>query len=316
MCFRAVGAASRRIAPQYWRNIQLLLGGGCSYARGCRRVHRRVSFHLEELGGSALNSDGNRLEQIPFVDLKNVSHRYGSREVLSDINVTVGAGVLALLGPNGAGKTTLLSIMATVLAPRSGQVHVRGTSVDSERVARDSRRHIGLLPQRVPVVASYTALDMVRYSAWLRGVDAGAERRASKECLDRVGLADMADRRMKVLSGGMIQRVGLACALVGDPDILLLDEPTVGLDPAQRLEFRRILRSLENVAVVLSTHLVEDAAAIASALFIMESGRVCFEGTPRDLAAHGSTSSPGDSELERGYMSVLADAQAHTERIA
>lgn len=239
-----------------------------------------------------------------------MTHRYWSRQVLTDVSLGVGPQVLGLLGPNGADKTTMLSIMATVLRPTSGRVRVECLDVVSDPIARRARRHIGFLPQRVPIVASYTALDMVRCSAWLRGVDGASERRASQECLDKVGLADTAGRRMKTLSGGMVQRVGLACALVGDPTALLLDEPTAGLDPAQRLQFRDVLRSLEGVAVVLSTHMVEDVAVVADKLVIVNAGRARFEGTPGELSAQGHASFPGDTERERGYMRVLSDAHA------
>lgn len=237
---------------------------------------------------------------------RGVGHRYRRRTALRDIDAELRPGVLGLLGPNGAGKTTLLSILATVLRPTSGTVEIAGRVISSLAQARAARRIIGLLPQDFPFVTSYSALDMVRYSAWVRGVDRRMERHEAERCLRTVGLEAVAGMRMRALSGGMRQRVGLACALVGRPRILILDEPTVGLDPAQRLQFRDVLRSLDDVAVVLSTHLVEDVAAVADDVMVMNEGRALFRGSPEQLRHRAIDGVAGDTPLERAYMSVIA----------
>ncbi|MDR1188638.1 MAG: ATP-binding cassette domain-containing protein [Bifidobacteriaceae bacterium] len=239
--------------------------------------------------------------------LDGVSRSYGHREVLSRLTGQLSAGqVLGLLGPNGAGKTTLLSIMACVLAPTQGQVVVDGMPVANETDARAARRLIGFLPQSPAWVPSFTALETVQYSAWLKGVPSRDQDALAREALALVGLTDQAARRMRQLSGGMIQRVNLAAALVARPKILLLDEPTVGLDPAQRLEFRALIGSFGDTAVVLSTHLVEDVAVLATDVMVLNEGVVRFTGPPAQLASAGAPDARGDTPLERGYMSVLA----------
>jgi ABC-2 type transport system ATP-binding protein len=150
--------------------------------------------------------------------------------------------------------------------------------------------------------------DFVRYCAWLREVPAADADRATRAALEQVGLTDRARSRMKTLSGGMVRRAGIAGAVVGSPRLVLLDEPTVGLDPAQRLEFRALIRSLTGAAVILSTHLVEDVAALCDRLVVLADGGIRFDGTPADLAARAVPDAPGDTDLERGYMTVLADA--------
>ncbi|WP_049652309.1 ATP-binding cassette domain-containing protein [Kitasatospora sp. MY 5-36] len=241
----------------------------------------------------------------PIASLSSVIQGYGSRTVLSGIDLAVHQGVLGLLGPNGAGKSTLLRTLATATPPRSGSVTVSGTTVTSEREARVVRRQVGYLPQDFGFYPSFTVQDFVEYCAWLRGVAPGEARDATRRAIEAVGLADRAGAKMKSLSGGMLRRAGIAAAVVGEPAVLLLDEPTVGLDPAQRLEFRTLLRSLPDTAIVLSTHLVEDVAAVCDRVVVMQDGRFVYDGTPGDLAGQASADAPGDSEFERGYMAVL-----------
>lgn len=235
-----------------------------------------------------------------------VARRYRTTQALSPTSFELVPGQrLGLLGPNGAGKTTLLSILACELAPTEGRVVLDGHPVLSHDDARAARRSIGFLPQNPQYVPSFTASAAVEYAAWLKGVPSRQRKRAVLSVLDQVGLSDVAGKRMKTLSGGMIQRVGLACALVASPRILLLDEPTVGLDPAQRLRFRELVAGLEDVAVVLSTHLVEDVAVLATDILVLDRGEVRFRGTPTALASVGGPGDAGDSPLERGYMNVL-----------
>ncbi|MFD4394319.1 ATP-binding cassette domain-containing protein [Kitasatospora sp. NPDC058478] len=241
----------------------------------------------------------------PIVALSGVSQGYGRKRVISNLDWQIGVGVFGLLGPNGAGKTTLLRTLATVAPPLQGRISIYGRGIDSERHARTARRQIGYLPQDFGYYPSYSVYDFVRYSAWLREVPASEAHSATLKALNDVDLDGQQKIKMKALSGGMLRRAGVASAIVGSPKLLLLDEPTVGLDPAQRLQFRQLVRSLENTAVVLSTHLVEDVAAVCDEVFVLRSGEFVFRGTPQELNGFGNCELAGDSPLERGYMAVL-----------
>ncbi|MEU9890275.1 ATP-binding cassette domain-containing protein [Sphaerisporangium sp. NPDC051011] len=243
----------------------------------------------------------------PVVELRGVGQGYGAREVISGLDLDVRPGVLGLLGPNGAGKTTLLRTLATVAPPTRGALSVCGTPVVSQRAARRVRRHIGYLPQHFGFYPGFTVYDFVRYCAWLRGVPANTIDANTREAIDFVDLSQRSGAKLRSLSGGMIRRCGIASAIVGRPRLVLLDEPTVGLDPAQRLEFRAVLRRLRaaNVAVMLSTHLVEDVAAVCDDVVVMRDGRLIWRGDPESLAAAALPSADGDTPLERGYMSLL-----------
>ncbi|WP_136314269.1 ABC transporter ATP-binding protein [Actinomyces procaprae] len=244
------------------------------------------------------------------VALAHVSREFGRLQVLAPLDLEIGAGrVLGLLGPNGAGKTTLMSIMACELAPSTGTVTVNGIPVTDTSAARRARRRLALMPQRPASVPGFSALDTVEYAAWTKGLPARGRREACMEALDRVGLTGQAKRPLRTLSGGMVQRVHLAAALVSCPALLLLDEPTVGLDPAQRIAFRGLVEELQDTATVLATHLVEDVRALSDEIIVLDAGRVRFRGTTTQLEARATSEVPGDNQLERGYMSVLSQEQ-------
>lgn len=244
-----------------------------------------------------------------ILELDSVSRDYGSKPVVMPLSLELRHGDrVGLLGPNGAGKTTLMSLMACILAPTMGRVVVAGRPVLSRSDVRVARREIGFLPQNPSSVPAFTAIETVEYAAWLKGVGSKSRAREAKQLLERVGLGEAQSKTMRTLSGGMVQRVHLAASLTGAPSVVLLDEPTVGLDPAQRLEFRSLILALEQTAVVLSTHLVEDIAAIASSVKVLDAGAVLFSGTPGQLVAAGEPGAPGDTDMERGYMSVLASS--------
>jgi len=236
---------------------------------------------------------------------RKLSQGYGRRTVFRGVDVDVGLGVTALLGPNGAGKTTLLRTLATVQPPRDGRLTVDGCDVVSEADARRARRRIGFLPQRFGFEPGMRVRDFVRYGAWLRGVPAGDWSEASRTALDRVGLADLAGQKMGRLSGGMRQRAAIAWAIVGEPPIVLLDEPTVGLDPQQRLRFRDIIAGLPDTTVLLSTHLIDDVDAICDRVIVMHDGAIRFAGATSALKALDDPAMPGHTPLERAYMGLL-----------
>lgn len=237
--------------------------------------------------------------------LARVSQGYGATRVIDRLDLTLAPGVVGLLGPNGAGKTTLLRTMATVLPPREGTVTVDGTVVDGERVARRVRRKIGYLPQEFGYDAGMRVVDFVRYAAWMRGVPAEERDRATNRALVEVDLVAYRRTRMRKLSGGARQRAGIAWAIVGRPPVVLLDEPTVGLDPRQRLQFRKVVAGLHGSVVVLSTHLIDDIDAICDRVVVLQGGALRFAGTTGELAAMSRDQLPGNTELERAYMHLL-----------
>ena len=189
-----------------------------------------------------------RLEtRITLLLAEHISQGYGSRTILDDISIELTAGTTALLGPNGAGKTTLLRTLATVQPLRGGHLVISGHDVNSEKDARAARRSLGYLPQNFGYDPAMSVFDFVLYGAWARGVTRKNRVEDTREALDYVGLADRAQDKMKRLSGGMRQRAGIAWSIVGRPAIALLDEPTVGLDPEQRIYFRELLRGLTEI---------------------------------------------------------------------
>ncbi|WP_328765069.1 ABC transporter ATP-binding protein [Streptomyces sp. NBC_00272] len=233
--------------------------------------------------------------------------KVGRRRMAVDgLDLSLGTGVYGLLGPNGAGKTTLIRTLATVLRPTGGTLELLGESAGGLGERRALRRRIGYLPQEFGYYKRFTVREFVEYMAWLKEVPKADIPAAVQRAVERVGLADRADEKMKALSGGMVRRVGIAQAIVNDPTILLLDEPTVGLDPAQRLRFRELLQQLgTDTCVVVSTHLVEDVAAACTDVVLFAEGKLVFQGTPDELAAAGGTEHVGDSPLERGYSALI-----------
>ncbi|KND35197.1 ATP-binding cassette domain-containing protein [Streptomyces acidiscabies] len=220
------------------------------------------------------------------VTVTGVSVRYGRRTALDDVSLTLGPGVTGLLGPNGAGKTTLLSVLATATGPDAGTLSVLGLDPLTPTGRQALRRRLGYLPQNPGLPAHFTAFEFVDYVGILKEIgDRDARRAEARRVLEEVGLTADRGRRIRRLSGGMRQRVGLAAAVVGDPELLILDEPTAGLDPEQRLRFRELVAGFgEDRTVLLSTHQTEDVAALCHKVVVLDHGTVRFEGTPAELA--------------------------------
>ncbi|MEW2506194.1 ABC transporter ATP-binding protein [Amycolatopsis sp. NPDC047767] len=233
--------------------------------------------------------------------------RVGRRKMAVDgLDLSLGKGVHGLLGPNGAGKTTLIRALATVLRPAEGGLALLGESVGGHIDQRRLRRRIGYLPQTFGYYKRFTVREFVEYLAWLKEMSKQDIPAAVQRAIERVGLADRADDKLKTLSGGMVRRVGIAQAIVNDPQILLLDEPTAGLDPAQRVRFRELMAQLgQDSCVVVSTHLVEDVATACTDVVLFAEGKLVFQGTPDQLAAAGTPEDIGDSPIERGYSALL-----------
>ncbi|WP_329016093.1 ABC transporter ATP-binding protein [Micromonospora rifamycinica] len=241
--------------------------------------------------------------------------RAGRHLAVNGLDLTLPTGVHGLLGPNGAGKTTLMRALATVVAPAGGRLTLLGHPVDGRSELRPVRRALGYLPQQFGYYPRFTVREFVGYMAWLKEMPKSTLPAAVQRAIDRVGLTAKADARLKTLSGGMLRRAGIAQAIVNDPRLLLLDEPTVGLDPEQRLDFRELLRDLgTDSCVLVSTHLVEDVAAACTDVVLVNEGRLVWRGTPEVLAAQGGQGHAGDSPAERGYSALLRQHRAEAGR--
>ena len=215
-----------------------------------------------------------------------VTRRYGRTVALDQVSFTIGDGVTGLLGPNGAGKTTLLRILATATAPDAGVLSILGEDPATASGRLAIRRRLGYLPQKPGFYPSFTAFEFVDYVAILKElVDRRARHNEVRRVLAEVGMSAERGTKVRAMSGGMRQRIALASALVGDPELLILDEPMVGLDPEQRLRFRELTAELgERRSVLLSTHQTEDVMSLCASVIVLDHGSIRFEGPPSRLA--------------------------------
>lgn len=194
------------------------------------------------------------------------------------INCKMEAGVYGLLGVNGAGKTTLMRMLCTLLRPTEGEIYYDGK--DIFEMGADYRRRLGYLPQEFGYYPDFTVKDYLLYIASIKGINRAAARKRVGVLLSKVGLSKVQNRKMKKLSGGMKRRAGIAQAMLNDPEILILDEPTAGLDPGERIRFRNLISELANERIViLSTHIVSDIEYIANQILLMKDGALLHSGT-------------------------------------
>ncbi len=215
------------------------------------------------------------------IEISHVTKKYSNGVLaLDDISFCVGSGVFGLLGHNGAGKTTLMKALVTVLSPSTGTIRVCG--FDSRKQGNEVRERIGYLPQELAMYPSLSVFDFVNYMAELKGIH---DKKAVNEVLEQVEMLEFSKRKIKQLSGGMKRRVGIAQALIGNPQILVVDEPTAGLDPEERVRFRGLLSryAREGRTVLLSTHIVEDVHQLCGELAVLRKGRLFYAGTSAAL---------------------------------
>lgn len=237
----------------------------------------------------------------------HVSYNHGRLRALDDVSIDFASGITALLGPNGAGKSTLLGCLALDLTPASGVVTVSGVDTSTHAARTAARPVLGYLPQRFDLVSSLTLIDTVAYAAWACGVGEGQSYASAMVALALVDLDQRAKSRVRVLSGGQRQRLGIAASVAHDPGILLLDEPTVGLDAESVFKVRRHIQTIaaERV-VVIATHVLEDVSRMATHTVVLHHGSVVYDGSTSDLAARSEqVDDPLMSPLEHAYRSLL-----------
>lgn len=211
-----------------------------------------------------------------------LTKKFGSKIVVNDLNITLSNGVYGLLGSNGAGKTTLMRLLCNLQNPTSGKIYLNGKNIVG--LGEKYRAMLGYLPQHFGYYPDFTALDFLLYVAALKGLNEKTARKKSKELLEAVGLSSESRHKIKTFSGGMKQRLGIAQAMLNDPRILILDEPTAGLDPKERVRFRNLISAFaKERIVILSTHIVSDVEFIAEEIIMMKSGRIVHFGKPQEI---------------------------------
>ncbi|MDR3277287.1 MAG: ABC transporter ATP-binding protein [Oscillospiraceae bacterium] len=236
-----------------------------------------------------------------MLSLNNVTKNYGKFTALENISLEFSDGVYALLAPNGAGKTTLIKMLATLIFPTDGEILWDGDEI--VKLDASYRGLLGYLPQDFGYYKNHSPREFLLYMSALKCIDRAAAKRKTDELLEVVGLSDVRDKKMRKFSGGMVQRVGIAQAMLNDPKILILDEPTAGLDPKERVRFRNLIAALaEDRIVILSTHIVSDIEKIAKRVILFKDHRLFANDTPENICAAAMADG-----LESAFMRVYAD---------
>lgn len=214
--------------------------------------------------------------------ITNLSKKFGDFTAVDNLNVTMTTGVYGLLGVNGAGKTTLMRMLCTLLKPTGGTIYCDEKDIFS--MDGEYRKLLGYLPQEFGFYPEFSVADYLGYIASIKGIRPVIARKRISKLLHQVGLAEVRNQKMKKLSGGMKRRAGIAQAILNDPKILILDEPTAGLDPNERIRFRNLISELSRERLVLlSTHIVSDIEYIANEIFLMKDGQICHSGTQEEI---------------------------------
>ncbi|MCP5097671.1 MAG: ABC transporter ATP-binding protein [Chloroflexi bacterium] len=229
-----------------------------------------------------------------MIKINDLTKKYNKDvHALRGINLEIGSGMFGLLGPNGAGKTSLMRILAGLMRPTTGKVTIFDQDMATSVGKRIVKSQLGYLPQELGLYPDLTGAEFLDYVAILKGIANRRERKKQTAVLiETVGLHDAAKRRIKTYSGGMKRRIGIAQALIGNPKLLIVDEPTVGLDPEERVRLRNLLADMaQQCTVILSTHIVEDISQSCNEVAVIHLGKVIFRGSPRDLItqARGKT---------------------------
>ncbi|MBI3172308.1 MAG: ABC transporter ATP-binding protein [Chloroflexi bacterium] len=254
-----------------------------------------------------------------MIQIAGLTKTYGTGNktvnALNGVDLQINSGMFGLLGPNGAGKTTFMRILAGIINPSSGSVRVDGHDLTTEAGKHAVKSMLGYLPQELGMYTELSAEQFVDYMAILKGLDDTSRRnKRVAEVLEMVGLHDVAKRKIKGFSGGMKRRVGIAQALVNDPKILIVDEPTAGLDPEERIRFRNLLVNLAaDRVVLLSTHIVEDIGQTCRDLAVLAKGRILFRGSPAEIlkAAEGHVWTLTMSGLEKPNHDLTVVSMLH-----
>lgn len=245
--------------------------------------------------------------------IDGVKFGYGSRDVLQGVSATMSPGVTALVGVNGAGKTTLMRIASGGLRPQSGRVLITEYNPYSRGERKEALRRCALMPQELRFPTNFTALEVVEYLTWMRGAGSRSARLNARTSLEFVGLGDRMTSRMGELSGGMVRRVGLAQALAAEPEVLLLDEPSTGLDPEQRRIMVELLSQLDG-CVLLSSHVMEDVTEAAQRVLVLHEGELAFDGDIADLQSHAPGGTPDNRTAEAGFLQVVSRRRAQANK--
>jgi ABC-2 type transport system ATP-binding protein len=221
-----------------------------------------------------------------MIKIENVTKIYpNGHQALNDLNLEISTGMFGLLGPNGAGKTTLMRILATLLRPTNGRISILGNDLSTSGGQDQTRNLLGYLPQETGLHPALTVEQELDYIAILKQISNGSARaKHIDKILEQVGLSQARRKKVNMLSGGMKRRLGIALALLGEPQLIIVDEPTAGLDPAERVRFRNLLHELAgDRIVILSTHIIEDVSQICTDLAVLHEGSLLFRGSPDEL---------------------------------
>lgn len=255
-----------------------------------------------------------------MIVVKDVCKRYGNFTALEDINLEFSNGLYGLLAPNGAGKTTLIKMLATLISPSSGEIQYNGENIVS--MDQRYRELLGFLPQQFGFYKNYSPAQYLFYLAALKGIPKQQARVKIDELLAKVALSDVKHKKMKKFSGGMIQRVGIAQALLNDPKILILDEPTAGLDPKERARFRHLLTDLARERlVIISTHIVSDIESIANEIIMIKNKRLLYKDSVEQIcetlrdAVYETTVDFGQLDEFRKRFVLLSEKQEYGKMI-
>jgi ABC-type multidrug transport system ATPase subunit len=234
-----------------------------------------------------------------ILSVSNITKKYGEVVALSDLSIDItSGGVFGLVGPNGAGKSTLMKVLATLIKPSAGLCMLNDT--DIQKHPNIMRGILGYLPQDVAVYPNLTALEFLDYIASLKSLKTNEAKKQINDLLEIFNLAPYKKRHLSEYSGGMRQRVGISAALLGDPKVIIVDEPSVGLDPVERINLRNLLMEMAKTRIVLlSTHIISDIETTANQLALIDKGRLLFHGSPAEFTKNT------DGNMEMAYLSFM-----------